>query len=164
MLGLQVPEEEMDVLVSTGSQSSSATTLFVTHSVAVALSASQSLQSRYARGGIDIRREGVFRALVDLLVALARVVNTVASVATSKLNLVRVSTGELLESVAGVLKGLDLGQLDVSVEVVTDVAHMTEEFHGSIQNEIDDVDGDVDDLEDGVNPASRSLATMAWAG
>jgi hypothetical protein len=46
------------------------------------------------------------------------------SVATLQLNVVQVSTGELLESVAGVLKGgLDLGQLDISIEVVTDVAH-----------------------------------------
>jgi hypothetical protein len=42
------PEEEMDVLVSTDLQSSSTTTRFVTHSLAVASSANQSLQSRYA--------------------------------------------------------------------------------------------------------------------
>jgi hypothetical protein len=64
-----------------------------------------------------------------------------------QLNAVRVSAGDLLESVAGVLKGgLDLGQLDVSIEVVTDVAHVTEELHGSIKNELDDFDGDVDEL------------------
>jgi hypothetical protein len=48
MLGLQVPEEETGVLVLTGLQSSSATRLLVTHSVAVASSASQPLQSRCA--------------------------------------------------------------------------------------------------------------------
>jgi hypothetical protein len=64
-----------------------------------------------------------------------------------QLNVVRDSAGELLESVAGVLKGsLDLGQLDVSIEVVTDVAHATEDLHGSIKNELDDVDGGANEL------------------
>jgi hypothetical protein len=80
-------------------------------------------------------------------------IQTVASVATLQLNVVRVSAGELSESVAYVLKGfIDLGQLDVSIEIVTGIAHVTEELHDSIQNELDDVDGDVDvdELEDGV--------------
>jgi hypothetical protein len=90
--------------------------------VAVGSLASQPLQSRYARCDIDIRREGVFRALVDLLVDVARVVNAIASVAMLQLNFVRVSAGERLESAVGVLKGgLHLGQLDVSIEAVTDV-------------------------------------------
>jgi hypothetical protein len=68
-----------------------------------------------------------------------------------QLKVVWVSVGELLENVAGVLKGgLNLAQLDIFIEVVTYIDHVTEKLHGSIQNELDDIDGDFDELKDGV--------------
>jgi hypothetical protein len=39
---------------------------------------------------------------------------------------------------------------DAAIESVTGVAHVTKERNGSIHNKLDDVDGDVDELEDGV--------------
>jgi hypothetical protein len=102
MLGLQVPE--MNVLVSTGLQSSSATTRFVTHSVAVAFRRASHCNPgmrrwwRYQEGRCLPRTcRSAYRCRTCY--QYRRIRSHVA------LHNVRISVGELLESVAGVFKG-----------------------------------------------------------